>query len=78
MPFDIEAFALALKNLNGVRGRIAVKGPNAVKARKRMKQALDETRSYGVDESEVRATFSRGRSEVTELWLEPARSGKKN
>lgn len=78
MPFDIEAFVLALKNLGGVRGRIAVKGPNANKANKRIKELRDETHSHGVEEPALRTTFARARREVTELWLDPVPREMKN
>ena len=71
MPFDLESFALALKNLEGVQGRVAVKGPNANRALKKAKEFLKEMRKHGVEEPAVRASSSKGRKEVTELWIEP-------
>lgn len=71
MPFDIEAFSIALRNLQGVRGRITVKGPNANNALKRQRELLAEMRGFGIEEPAVRTTFEKSRREVTELWIEP-------
>jgi hypothetical protein len=72
MPFDIEAFSLALKSLDGSRGRILVKGQSAAKAAKRMKELLDDMRGYGVKAPKVRAVHVKSRRAITELWIDPA------
>lgn len=78
MPFDLEAFALALKNLDGVRGRMTATGPNANRSLKKMKEFLDEMRVYGLEEPAVRAKYVKGPKDVTELWIEPTPKSKSN
>jgi hypothetical protein len=77
MPFDLEAYALTLKSLNGVKGKIVVKGSNAAQARKKTTQVLDEMRGFGVETTNIRSVFVKARREVTELWIEPGSAPKR-